>query len=104
MESCQNYTNIDQSIKLTVEIERKIVEIASKNPREGYDNLPFSTWSLRVLAEYVSKKLNQVDSISHTEIRNILLKHGKVSSRQSKITLGSNTDLEYDLKKRELKN
>jgi hypothetical protein len=50
MESCQNYTNIDQSIKLTVEIERRIVEIASKNPREGYNNLPFLTWSLRVLA------------------------------------------------------
>ena len=32
----------------------------------------------------ISKKLNLVDSISHTEIRNILLKHGKVSSRQSK--------------------
>jgi hypothetical protein len=56
-----------------------MVEIASKNPREGYDNLPFSTWSLRVLAGYVSKELNLVDSISHTEIRNILLKHGKVS-------------------------
>jgi hypothetical protein len=39
-------------------------------------------------------------SISHTEIRNILLKHGKVSSRQSKITLGSSTDPEYNKKKR----
>jgi hypothetical protein len=38
--------------------------------------------------------------ISHTEIRNILLKHGKVSSRQSKITLGSSTDPEYNKKKR----
>jgi hypothetical protein len=64
------------------------------------DYLPFSTWSLRVLAGYVSKELNQVDSISHTEIRNILLKHGKVSSRQSKITLGSSTDPEYNKKKR----
>jgi hypothetical protein len=48
----------------------------------------------------ISKELNLVDSISHTEIRNILLKHGKVSSRQSKITLGSSTDPEYVLKKR----
>jgi transposase len=91
-----------RSIKLTVEIEKKIVEIASKNPRECY-GLPFSTWSLRVLAGYVSKELNLVDSISHTEIRNILLKHG-IRYRQSKITLGSSTDPEYDLKKRGLKN
>lgn len=92
-----------RSIKLTVEIEKKIVEIASKNPREGY-GLPFSTWSLRVLVGYISKELNLVDSISHTEIRNILLKHGIKYHRQSKITLGSSTDPEYDLKKRGLKN
>ena len=64
--------------------------------------LPFSTWSLRVLAGYVSKELNLVDSISHTEIRNILLKYG-IKYRQSKITLGVSTDAEYHLKKRELK-
>jgi transposase len=68
-----------KSVKITPEIEKKIVEIASKNPREGY-GLPFSTWSLRVLAGYVSKELDLVNSTSHTEIRNILLKHGKVSS------------------------
>ena len=91
-------------VKITVEIEEKIVEIvATKNPREGY-GLPFSTWSLRVLAGYVSKELNLVDSISHTEIRNILLKHGIRYSRQSKITLGNSTDPEYNLKKRGLKN
>ncbi|HEY6534608.1 MAG TPA: hypothetical protein VIY08_02185 [Candidatus Nitrosocosmicus sp.] len=51
--------------------------------------MPFSTWSLRhVLARYISnKELNLVDSISHTEIRNILLKHG-IRFRQSKITMG----------------
>ncbi|MDN5845640.1 MAG: helix-turn-helix domain-containing protein [Candidatus Nitrosocosmicus sp.] len=92
-----------KSIKLTVEIEEKIVEIASKNPREGY-GLPFSTWSLRVLAGYVSKELNIVDSISHTEIRSILLKHGIKYHRQSKITLRTSTDPEYDLKKRGSKN
>ena len=62
-------------VRITVEIEKRIVEIATKNPREDY-GLPFSTWSLRVLAGYVSKELNLVDSISHTEIRNILLNHG----------------------------
>lgn len=92
-----------KSIRIGTEMEKKIVEIATKDPREGY-GLPFSTWSLRVLAGYVSKELNLVDSISHTEIRNILLKHGIKYHRQSKITLGSSTDPEYDLKKRGLKN
>jgi hypothetical protein len=64
-----------KSFKITSEIEKKIVEIANRNPRDGYDGLPFSTWSLRLLAGYVSKELKLVDSISHTEIRNILLKH-----------------------------
>ena len=56
-------------------MENKIVDIATKNPRKDY-GLPFSTWSLRVLAGYISKEINLVDAISHTEIRNILLKHG----------------------------
>ena len=94
--------HIHKPIKITAEIEKKIVEIATKNPREGY-GLPFSTWSLRVLAGYISKDLNLVDSISHTEIRNILLKHG-IRYRQSKITLGNSTDPEYHFKKRGLKN
>ncbi len=93
-----------RSIKLTVEIEKKIVEIASKNPRRLWITLPFSTWSLRVLAGYVSKELNLVDSISHTAIRNMLLKHGIKYHRQSEITLGNSSDPEYDLKKRGLKN
>ena len=59
-------------IKISDNIEKKIVEIAVKNPRDCY-HLSFSTWSLRVLAGYISKELNLVDSISHTEIRNILL-------------------------------
>jgi len=89
-------------VKISVDVETKIVEIASKNPRDSY-GLPFSTWSLRVLAGYVSKELNLVDSVSHTEIRNILLKHG-IRYRQSKVTLGNSSDPEYDLKKRGLKN
>jgi hypothetical protein len=89
--------------KITPEIEKKIVDMATKNPREHY-GLPFSTWSLRVLAGYISnKELNLVDSISHTEIRNILLKH-EIRYRKSKVTLGDSTDPEYHLKKRELKN
>lgn len=89
-----------RSIKVTPELENKIVEIATKNPRDYY-GLPFSTWSLRVLAGYVSKELNFVEKISHTEIRNILLKHG-IRYRQSKITLGNSQDPEYHLKKRGL--
>jgi hypothetical protein len=88
-------------IKITPEIEKKIVEIAVKNPRDCY-HLSFSTWSLRVLAGYISKELSLVNTISHTEIRNILLKHG-IRYRHSKITLGNSTDPEYHLKKRELK-
>lgn len=84
-------------VKITAEMEKKIVDIATKNPREDY-GLPFSTWSLRVLAGYVSKEINLVDTISHTEIRNILLKHG-IRYRQSKITLGNSQDPEYHLKK-----
>jgi transposase len=89
-------------VRITMEIEKRIVEIATNNPRDNY-GLPFSTWSLRVLAGYVSKELKLVDSISHTEIRNILLNHG-IRYRQSKITLGNSLDPEYHLKKRELKN
>ena len=89
-------------VKITLDIEKKIIEIATRNPRDGY-GLPFSTWSLRVLAGYVSKELKLLDSISHTEIRNILLKH-RIRYRQSKITLGNSTDPEYHLKKRGLKN
>jgi transposase len=92
-----------KSLKITSEIEKKIVEIANRNPRDGYEGLPFSTWSLRLLAGYVSKELKLVDSISHTEIRNILLKH-EIRYRKSKVTLGDSTDPEYHLKKRELKN
>jgi transposase len=88
--------------KITDDIENKIVEIVTKNPRNDY-GLPFSTWSLRVLAGFIFKDVHLVDSISHTEIRNILLKHG-IKYRQSKITLGTRLDPEYHLKKRGLKN
>jgi transposase len=91
--------HIHKPIRITDDLEKKIVKIATKNPRKDY-GLPFSTLSLRILAGYVSKEINMVDSISHTEIRNILLKHG-IRYRKSKMTLGTSTDPEYYLKKRE---
>jgi len=54
---------IHKPVRITDDIEKKIIEIATKNPRKEY-GLPFSTWSLRVLAGYVSKELNLIDSIS----------------------------------------
>ncbi len=54
-----------RSIKVTAEIEKKNVEVATKNPREG-NGLPFSTWSLRVSAWYISKELNLVNSMSYS--------------------------------------
>jgi transposase len=89
-------------IKITDDVEKKIIEVVTKNPRNDY-GLSFSTWSLRVLAGFITKEINLVESISHTEIRNIILKHG-IKWRQSKITLGNSQDPEYHLKKRELKN
>ena len=75
------------------------MEIATKNSRKDY-GLPFSTWSLRVLAGFVSKEMSLVDAISHTEVRNILLKHG-IKYRQSKITLGhsSNPRISFEKKR-----
>jgi transposase len=81
-------------------IEKKIVDIASSNPRTSY-GLGFSNWSLRVLAGFIMHDLKLVDRISHTEIRNIFLKH-KIKWRKSKTVLSnkSNNDpAEYALKK-----
>jgi transposase len=80
-------------------IEKQIVDIASSNPRTAYE-LGFSTWSLRVLAGFLMYDLKMVDRISHTEIRNILLKY-KIKWRKSKTVLSNkrSNDPEYDLKK-----
>ena len=80
-------------------ILKKIVNIASTNPRKH--GVGFSTWSLRVLAGYLMEK-KIVKSISHSEIRNVLLKHG-VRWRHSKTMLGGSRDPEYELKKSVLK-
>ena len=86
-------------IKISIDVENKIVGIVTKNPRKDY-GLSFSTWSLRVLAGYISKEINLIDAISHAGIRNILLKH-HIKWRQSKLTLGNGLDPECHLKKRE---
>jgi len=87
-----------KSLKFTDTLEKQIVEIATRNPRKYY-GLSFSTWSLRVLAGFIMEEMKLVDGrISHTEIRNILLKHG-IRWRQSKMVLGNSKDPEYDIKK-----
>src|SRR6476660_4214239 len=78
--------------------EKQIVDIASSHPRTAYA-LGFSSWSLRVLAGFIMYDLKMVDRISHTEIRNILLKHN-IKWRKSKTILSNKSnDPEYDLKK-----
>ncbi len=80
------------------DIEKKIVDITSSNPRSY--GLGFSTWSLRVLAGFLMYDLKMVDKISHSEIRNILLKH-KIKWRKSKTILSNkrSNETEYTLKK-----
>ena len=46
----------------------------------------------------MEKKKKIVESISHAEIRNVLLKHG-IEWRHSKTILGKSRDPVYDLKK-----
>ena len=84
--------------KFDDDIEKKIVGIASANPRSF--SLGFSTWSLRVLAGFLMYDLKMVDKISHAEIRNILLKH-KIKYIKSKTVLSNkrSVDPEYALKK-----
>jgi transposase len=87
--------------KITDDIERKIVEIATNDPRKY--RLKFSTWSLRVLAGYIMEEKKIINSISHTEVKNVLVKHG-IEWRNSKTILGKSRDPEYELKKIGLKN
>ena len=90
--------------KFDDDIEKKIVDIASFNPR-SFD-LGFSTWSLRILAGFLIQDLKLVDKISHSEIRNILLEHG-TKWKKSKTVLSNkrrSNDPEYTLKKSTLNN
>lgn len=83
--------------KITDDIEQQIVDIACTDPKRY--NLKFSTWSLRVLAGFIMNEMKLIDTISHTEIRSILLKHG-IEWRHSKtVLIGKSRDPEYDLKK-----
>jgi transposase len=78
-------------------IEKKIVDIAYSNPRSF--GLGFSTWSLSVLAGFLMYDPKMVDKISHSEIRNTLLKH-KIKWRKSKTVLSNKSnDPGYALKK-----
>ena len=86
--------------KFDDDVEKQIVDIASSNPRTIY-GLGFSSWSLRVLAGFIMYDLRLVDKISHTEIRNILLKYN-MKWRKSKTVLSNkriNDPAEYALKK-----
>ena len=51
-----------------------------------------------MLAGFIMKDMKLIEEISHTEIRNILLKHG-IRWRQSKTVLGHSQDPEYNIKK-----
>ena len=84
--------------KFDDDIEKKIVDITSSNPRSY--GLGFSTWSLRVLAGFLIHDLKLVDKISHSEIRNIFLKHN-IKWRKSKTVLSNkrSNDSECTLKK-----
>jgi transposase len=85
--------------KFNNNIQEKIVDIALSTPRDDFD-LGFSTWSLRVLAGFLMNDLKLVDKISHSEIRNILLKHN-IKWRKSKTFLSNkrSNDSESALKK-----
>ena len=89
-------------VKIDNDARKQIVKIASTNPRDL--GLKFSTWSLRSLAGYLTRDNKIVkEGISHTRIKEIL-NESKIEWRNSKIILVRSRDLEYELKKRELKN
>ncbi|HEY6535141.1 MAG TPA: hypothetical protein VIY08_04985 [Candidatus Nitrosocosmicus sp.] len=53
-------------------MDKKIIEIVTKNPGNDY-GLLLSAWSLHVLAGFLLNDMRLVDTINHTEVRNILL-------------------------------
>lgn len=56
-----------------------------------------------VYVGYIMEEKNIIESISHIEVKNVLVKYGK-EWRNSKTTLGKSRDPEYELKKIGLKN
>lgn len=83
--------------KFDYDTEKKIVQITTSNPRSY--GLGFSTWSLRILAGFLMYDLKMVDKISHSEIRNILLKHGTKWRKSKTVLSNKSNDPEYTLKK-----
>lgn len=83
---------IDKSIEL------KIISIFKTKPKEL--NLPFNTWSLRKLRAYLMRK-HVVKSISHVEIRRILLSEN-LGYRKSMLRLESE-DPKYEAKMARIK-
>lgn len=79
-------------------LEQKIISIFNTKPRDL--SLPFNTWSLRKLRAYLIKK-KLVKSISHVEIRRILLSRG-LGYRKSKLELVSR-DPKYEAKMARIK-
>jgi hypothetical protein len=67
--------------KFTNVLEKQIVDIASANPRSF--GLGFATWSIRVMTGFLMYDIKLMDRISHSEIRNTLLKH-KINYRKFK--------------------
>ncbi|HEY6536732.1 MAG TPA: hypothetical protein VIY08_13175 [Candidatus Nitrosocosmicus sp.] len=49
-------------IKITSDMKKRLLKLMTKNPRMDY-GLPFPTWSLRMLAGFITKKINMVESI-----------------------------------------
>jgi hypothetical protein len=56
-----------------------------------------------VLPGYIMEEKKLVESINHTEVKNLLVRYG-IEWRNSKTVLGKSSDPENELKKRELKN
>jgi hypothetical protein len=83
-----------KSFKITSEIEKKIVEIATtRNPRDGYGGLPFSTWSLSSCRICIKGTKTSGLYKFHRNKKYPPKTQDKIW-RQSKITLENSTDPE----------
>lgn len=81
----------------TDDVERKIVDISlKKSTKILWIGIFYMVFTYN--ACFLMDEIKLVNSISHTEIRNILLKH-RIKWRHSKTIVGNNKDPEYNLKK-----
>jgi hypothetical protein len=90
--------HIRNTNKITENIERKkdCCRDSIYDFRKKY-RLKFSIWSLRVLAGYIMKEKKIIESISHTEIKNVLYSKAwnRVErSNSTKTILGKSRDPE----------